>query len=68
LKQSHVTCNIHGHTHPGRGQSSVVAVPVVNPGSLKEGNFGIITLRVDSGKWRLQSAQFIHLPSVNYKL
>lgn len=43
--QSSCVCLVHGHTHLFRPSSSLVGtLPIVNPGSLMEGNFAVIQL------------------------
>ncbi|KAL0491072.1 metallophosphoesterase YsnB [Acrasis kona] len=59
--QAKTVLNVHGHTHLGKGQSQYTNIPVVNPGSLKEGNWAILTLeRVDQKPWELVSTQLLH--------
>jgi Icc-related predicted phosphoesterase len=55
--------NIHGHTHAGTGRSNVNKVQVINPGSLKEGNFAILSLEKSevSQTWIIKSTEFINL-------
>jgi len=55
--QSNCVCHIHGHTHLFRPGSSLVGVlPIVNPGSLMEGNFSVIQLeRQENGKFLLSA-------------
>lgn len=43
---------IHGHTHASPGQACLGAVRVVNPGSLAEGSFALLTLERRGGTTR----------------
>ncbi|EAS01472.1 ser/thr phosphatase family protein (macronuclear) [Tetrahymena thermophila SB210] len=60
-----VIVNVHGHTHDSHGRNNIYKVPVVNPGSLLDGNFCKINLHKDSAsqKWVLRSSHFINLNS-----
>mmetsp|Transcript_47760 Transcript_47760/g.123884 ORF Transcript_47760/g.123884 Transcript_47760/m.123884 type:complete len:174 (+) Transcript_47760:647-1168(+) len=58
-----VVC-IHGHTHASRGQAKVADVPVVNPGSLKEGNFAVLQLVRENQKWRIGDLNLLTLNDV----
>ena len=44
-----VVCSVHGHTHEGSFIQNISkpaeVLPIINPGSLGQGEFGIITLR-----------------------
>ncbi|KAG2370803.1 hypothetical protein C9374_006001 [Naegleria lovaniensis] len=58
--QSSCVCLIHGHTHLFRPSSSLVGtLPIVNPGSLMEGNFSVIQLErqthLENGPFLLES-------------
>lgn len=59
-------CNIHGHTHLGFGQGYVGNIKVINPGSLKGGdfnnNFAILQLAQFNDKsWNIDNVEFITL-------
>jgi Icc-related predicted phosphoesterase len=57
---------LHGHVHAAQGMHKDWNCSVINPGSLKDGNFGIIEVAVQGdGKWRLQTCQFIDLDAIN---
>jgi Icc-related predicted phosphoesterase len=63
--QDKVVLNVHGHTHDSKGSTMLDQIPVVNAGSLKEGNWGIVTLaRRDesvSNSWFVKGVQLYHL-------
>lgn len=63
-KTRQLLANVHGHTHAARGMRVLgdERTPVVNPGSLSEGNFGVMTLRRQGqGKWMVSSVDLISL-------
>ncbi len=35
---------IHGHTHDGNGIGNINRIPILNPGALTQGRFGILKL------------------------
>jgi len=56
-------CNIHGHTHLGVGQGFVGDVRVINPGSLKGGNFNhnfalLDLVQSKDQTWKVDGVQF----------
>ena len=59
-----IVCNIHGHSHDGSFIQNVWKpkdpLPIINPGSLHQGEFGEITLkRTLQGKWKVfESTKF----------
>ena len=58
-----ILANIHGHTHPGVGMAMVnnSESRVINPGSLKEGNFAVLKL-IKNSAWEVKSVKFsIHI-------
>eukprot|EP00002_Diphylleia_rotans_P027002 TRINITY_DN5401_c0_g1_i2.p1 TRINITY_DN5401_c0_g1~~TRINITY_DN5401_c0_g1_i2.p1 ORF type:complete len:145 (+),score=33.91 TRINITY_DN5401_c0_g1_i2:410-844(+) len=61
--QKQVLINIHGHIHRGYGQSRIQRIPVVNPGSLKEGRSVLLTLAYSpiKEKWETTSTEFVYL-------
>ena len=59
-KEHDILLNIHGHTHNGLGRTYIDQVMVLNPGSLKEGNFCILKL-IKKDKWHVYSTEFINL-------
>lgn len=42
--QENCVINVHGHTHPGRGQSTIGNIVILNPGPFVEGKFAFVTL------------------------
>jgi Icc-related predicted phosphoesterase len=62
-----IVCNIHGHTHDGAFIQNIWKpkdpLPVINPGSLSQGEFGEITLRksIISGKWKVSESTKFYL-------
>eukprot|EP00117_Sycon_ciliatum_P001120 scpid87315/ scgid6916/ len=61
--QCSVVLNIHGHTHAGYGYSHIGAVPIINPGSLKEKRYGRLVVRHgECGRWQVDSITFHTLP------
>lgn len=60
--QEQVIINIHGHTHPGVGTVNFCKFSIFNPGSLKEGNFGLVHLEFDSvsKKWYVEERRVVH--------
>lgn len=47
--------NLHGHCHAGNTFDYEMGAPVINPGSLKEGAFMVLTLAQVDGKWKISS-------------
>ena len=62
--QESVVLNVHGHTHDSKGSTMLYNIPVVNAGSLREGNYGIVRLeRSDPNvehSWFVQNVQLLH--------
>ncbi|KAL9643490.1 hypothetical protein ABK040_010104 [Willaertia magna] len=64
--QNHLLCNIHGHTHAFKPMTSRIGIcPIVNPGSLMEGNFAVLRLeKLNSNRFDLTGVNlFRFLPS-----
>jgi len=62
LLQKRVLLNIHGHTHHATGLTRVGKIFVMNPGALRTGHFGILTLkRLMENKWQVSSSEFHRL-------
>ena len=63
--QSRVLLNVHGHTHDSKGVSMLGNVPVLNAGSLREGNWAVIHLDrndgLESNPWSIRSIQHYHM-------
>ena len=51
---------VHGHTHPGGGQGHIGALPVFNPGPLRDGAYAVLTLvrSEEEGQLRWRVAQY----------
>ena len=47
--------NLHGHCHAGNTFDYEMGAPVINPGSLKEGSFMVLTLTRQDSKWKIHS-------------
>jgi len=62
--QERVVLNVHGHTHDCKGSSMLGNIPVLNAGSLREGNWAVITLKQDQqstqNSWSVRSVQHHH--------
>ncbi len=62
--QERVLLNVHGHTHLAKGHTMLYKIPVVNAGSLMEGNWAVINLKRNEkeGKsyWFVQNVQLLH--------
>jgi Icc-related predicted phosphoesterase len=57
-----VFMNIHGHSHDALGRQSFSHFNVINPGSLQNGNFGVLKLKRDfSDEWLIANTEFIKL-------
>ena len=56
----HWRCCVAGHTHPGGGQGHIGALPVFNPGPLKDGAYAVLTLvrSEEEGQLRWRVAQY----------
>eukprot|EP01080_Neovahlkampfia_damariscottae_P000385 gene385-6799_t len=58
--QNSIFLNVHGHTHPGYGRTTLGNVQTINPGSLKESKFGYLKIeKKKNGKWFLSNSQQI---------
>ena len=54
--QGRIICNLHGHCHEGAVLDKIKNIRIVNPGSLKHGEFGELKLRESAdGNWRVSS-------------
>ena len=51
--------NLHGHCHAGNTFDHELSEPclIANPGALQGGNFMILELKNQDGKWKVASAQ-----------
>ncbi len=57
--QASVLVNVHGHTHEGVGCAKLGKVRVVNPGSLKVGDYGFMTVAKGlDNRWEVKSVAF----------
>lgn len=65
-EENNILTNLHGHTHEGTGRANLRRKEVINPGSLMQGNFGILRLNKDSWtqKWVVKSLELISLDSM----
>ncbi|KAI8894221.1 hypothetical protein BC833DRAFT_605653 [Globomyces pollinis-pini] len=54
-------CWVHGHSHACSGISHIAGVPIINPGSLKEGKFAILELKCSKNRWYIASTTFHQL-------
>lgn len=63
MQQDSVIANIHGHTHPAPGSSMCCSIPVVNPGSLKEGRFGVLVVSRSetTRRWAVTERRFVNI-------
>eukprot|EP00347_Sterkiella_histriomuscorum_P016604 403352551 len=54
--QGRIICNVHGHCHEGGSLDKIQNIKVINPGSLKHGEFGELKLQENAdGTWRVAS-------------
>ena len=62
-KDLNILANLHGHTHAGCGRTNIASTQIINPGSLMDGNFGMLKLYKDSNekRWLIQSLELIDL-------
>lgn len=62
--QERVLLNAHGHTHLSKGHTMLCKIPIVNAGSLMEGNWAVINLKRDEKEsksyWYVQNVQLLH--------
>ena len=60
-----IVCNIHGHMHDGAFYQNLCKpfnpLPIINPGSLNQSEFGEIEILKKDGKWKVVSANKIFL-------
>ena len=58
-----VCCAVHGHTHNGVGVGRIGDIPVINPGALQHGNYGVLTLAQEemTGNWRMAKYEMMTL-------
>ena len=58
-----ILLNLHGHTHNGAGRANIAGIQVVNPGSIKQGEFGVLELVRENvrKKWIVKQVEFINL-------
>ncbi|KAG4084368.1 Metallo-dependent phosphatase [Neocallimastix lanati (nom. inval.)] len=50
---------IHGHTHAGKGLTSLGNIPILNPGALCYGRFSILNLSLrDNDQWAIDNIEF----------
>ncbi|EGR32261.1 spfh domain band 7 family protein [Ichthyophthirius multifiliis] len=58
-----IVTNLHGHVHDSIGKLSVMDVQIINPGSLKYGQFAKICLHQDNStlKWVVRNNPFIQV-------
>ena len=62
-----IICNIHGHTHAGKGYCKMRNVDVINPGALKYGDFVEATFSYNFGteyQWKVTKADFLNLDTI----
>eukprot|EP00026_Physarum_polycephalum_P014189 Phypoly_transcript_14677.p1 GENE.Phypoly_transcript_14677~~Phypoly_transcript_14677.p1 ORF type:complete len:287 (+),score=22.88 Phypoly_transcript_14677:112-972(+) len=60
--QKRIMLNIHGHTHHALGMTRLGKMFILNPGSLRTGHFGILSLRkLPEGRWQINGAEFHRL-------
>ncbi len=60
VKDPRVIGLIHGHTHEGVGLAMLSQRQVINPGSLRDGRFAVLTLQKRKD-WMIQSVSFHNL-------
>ena len=68
--QQNIVCNIHGHAHHGSFIQNIYKpcqpLPVINPGALKLGEFGEMTLgKTITGKWKVFESSKYYLDMAN---
>jgi len=58
-----VLANIHGHTHSGVGKTNLRGIPIINPGSLTNGDFAVVELVRENvrKKWIVKQTEFVNL-------
>jgi len=57
--QKKILLNIHGHTHHALGLTRVGKIFVLNPGSLRTGHFGLLSLKkLPEGRWQIAGTEF----------
>jgi Icc-related predicted phosphoesterase len=57
-----IMLNIHGHTHDGKGNVNYNTYSVINPGSLRNGDFSILKLRRNfANEWIIAKVEMIEL-------
>jgi Icc-related predicted phosphoesterase len=69
--QQLLVCAVHGHTHAGGGRGHIGAVPVLNPGPLRDGEYALLTLRREAAgpppassqpRWYMAAYEMLRLP------
>jgi len=55
---------IHGHTHYGVGLQEINLKPILNPGTLSQGRFAVVRLKLKELKWALSEVRLINLNSI----
>jgi Icc-related predicted phosphoesterase len=57
-----IMLNIHGHTHDGKGYVNYNTYSIINPGSLKNGDFAILKLKRNfADEWIISKVEMIEL-------
>lgn len=54
-QKERILMNLHGHCHAGNTFDYQAGAPVINPGSLKEGNFMVLELCRKDERWHIDS-------------
>eukprot|EP00828_Plagiopyla_frontata_P041148 TRINITY_DN5778_c0_g1_i8.p1 TRINITY_DN5778_c0_g1~~TRINITY_DN5778_c0_g1_i8.p1 ORF type:complete len:212 (+),score=19.76 TRINITY_DN5778_c0_g1_i8:261-896(+) len=63
IQTGQILCNVHGHTHNGRGMNKIHGIQILNPGPFKAGNFVIMKLMKEEilDLWQIYKQEFINL-------
>jgi Icc-related predicted phosphoesterase len=62
LNTHDILLNIHGHTHDGKGHINYNKYSIINPGSLKNGDFATLKLRRNfADEWTIAKVELIEL-------
>lgn len=56
-----IILNLHGHTHPSPGIIKIGNTYIFNPGSLRKGNFGEVSLQKNNNKWIIKEIKQLNI-------
>lgn len=54
----------HGHTHEGQGVCRIDRVPIMNPGPMTHGSFGVVRLEFRRGEWGVGEIRMFNLNTI----